>query len=233
MINNYIVRKPKIGGPHPTVLFVQGLGMTMHEWNNSFDEISTQLVGNGFQTVQFEFPNVIKELPLVERSKIVENVAKQYRPTGLLAQSYGAITALTASLPIIQSQVLVSPALSPVQSILRLYTEKGAVINYQGDTSLPRSSGETTTVGKEFWKDIERFDDTVIAQKIFIPTCILHGDQDTKISVETVQNFFNSIPTPNKKLKIYLGGDHGINEVPRPMREEFLSDVVAWFNKTL
>jgi alpha-beta hydrolase superfamily lysophospholipase len=88
-------------------------------------------------------------------------------------------------------------------------------------------------VGKEFWKDIDNFDDIQIARDITIPTCILHGDKDTKIPVSTVRPFYQAIPVKEKKLKIYEGGDHGINDVPRPMREEFLSDVVAWFKKTL
>lgn len=36
-----------------------------------------------------------------------------------------------------------------------------------------------------------------------------------------------------KKLKIFKGGDHGIVDVPRPMREELLREVVEWFKQTL
>lgn len=232
-----VICKPKGNGPFPIILFVQGLGMTMHEWNNSFDEISRRLVDGGFQTVQFEFPifhdGMTRELPLRERAKIVEEVANEYHPAGLLAQSYGAITTMVAKLPTVKTQLLVSAALSPLHSIKQVYEEVGMKVNYQGDTTMPRSSGENTTIGKEFWNDIQDFDDDKVAKTITIPTCMLHGDHDTKIPVETVQAFFRTIPMKTKKLKIYVGGDHGIVDVPRPQREEFLRDIVQWFQKTI
>jgi len=219
-----------------TILFVQGLGMTKHEWNNSFDEIAGRLKDAGFTTVQFDFPIFVndqtREMPLSLRAKFVEKIAKKHKPDGLIAQSYGAIVSLIASLPTVKTQVLVSPALSPMHSIKQVYEEVGMKINWEGDTTMPRSSGEHTTVGKEFWEDIKDFDDIHAARSINIPTCILYGDHDTKIPVDVVQKFYEAIPV-NKKLKIYKGGDHGIIDVPRPMREEFLQDVVDWFQKTL
>lgn len=210
--------------------------MTKHEWHNSFDEIAGRLKAAGFQTVQFDFPifqkGMTRELPLVERIKLVEEIAQRYKPDGLLAQSYGATTSLAASLPTVKTQVLIGPALSPMQSIKQSYEEVGMKINWKGDTTMPRSSGENTTVGVEFWEDIKNFDDIKVARSITIPTCILHGDHDTKIPVNVVKKFYEAIPS-KKKLKIYLGGDHGINDVPRPMREEFLQDVVNWFKETL
>ena len=47
--------KPAGHGPFPTVVFVPGLGMTLHEWNNSFDEIVKALVAAGYLTLQFQF----------------------------------------------------------------------------------------------------------------------------------------------------------------------------------
>ena len=232
-----VIRKPKGNGQFPKILFVQGLGMTMHEWGNSFDEISRRLVDAGFCTIQFEFPifhdEMTRELPLTDRAKIVEKVAHQYHPTGLLGQSYGAITAMIARLPTVKTQLFAGAALSPLHSFKQVYEEVGMKVNYQGDTTMPRSSGENTTVGKEFWEDIQDFDDAKVAKHITIPTCMLHGDHDTKIPVETVKTFFRAIPAKNKKLKIYRGGDHGIVDVPRSLREEFLRDIVQWFKETL
>ncbi len=233
-----LLRKPEGDGPFPVILFIPGLGMTMHEWKNSFDEISNRLVEAGFQTIQFELPifdtkGKCRELSLKVRAKLVEEVAAKYHPTGLLAQSYGATTSLIASLPSVKSRLFVGPALSPMYSIKRVYEEQGMKVNYEGDTTMPRSSGENTTVGKEFWDDLKDFEDIVSAKRITTPICILHGSNDTKIPVQTVQVFFDAIPVKQKKLKIFKGGDHGIVDVPRPMREEFLRDVVEWFKTTL
>lgn len=218
------------------ILFVQGLGMTKHEWNNSFDEIAGVLRQAGFKTIQFDLPifknGETRELPLHSRAEIVQKAAAKYKPEGLLGQSYGAITSLVANLPSVKTQLFVSPALSPMKSLIRVYKERGVNIHYDGDTTLPRSSGENTTVGKEFWEDIKDFDDMKAAKNIKIPICILHGDHDSKISVATVKHFYNAI-SGDKMLKIYSGGDHGIVDVPRPLREEFLKDIVNWFKETL
>ena len=48
-----------------------------------------------------------------------------------------------------------------------------------------------------------------------------------------MKRFFDAIPVKQKKLLIFKGGDHGIVDVPRPLREEFLTDVVNWFKETL
>ncbi len=221
-----------------TVLFVQGLGMTKHEWRGSFDEIAARLQSTGFNTVQFDLPifdenGKCRELPLTKRAKLVEEAAAKCRPDGVLAQSYGATTALVASLPTVKTRLFISPAPNPKQNITNVYEEKGVKINYQGDTSLPRSSGENTTVGKEFWRDIENFDERKLAGNITSPVCILHGDRDTKISALEINDFFKMITATKKKLKIYPGGDHGLVDIPRPLREEVLRDTVTWFKETL
>lgn len=208
----------------------------MHEWHNSFDEIADRLQSAGFQTIQFDFPifdgGETRELPIRKRAKCVEEIAQQYNPDGLFAQSYGATTTLVATLPTVKTQILVAPALSPMQSIKQTYEEVGMKINWEGDTTMPWSSGENTTVGIDFWEDIKDFDDSKVARSIHIPTCILHGDHDTKIPVDVVKKFYETISV-KKKLKIYKNGDHGMNDVPRPVREEFLKDVVHWFQTTL
>jgi len=43
-----LIRQPNKKGKNPAVLFVSGLGMDLHEWNNSFDEISKLFVNKGF-----------------------------------------------------------------------------------------------------------------------------------------------------------------------------------------
>jgi alpha-beta hydrolase superfamily lysophospholipase len=62
---------------------------------------------------------------------------------------------------------------------------------------------------------------------------MVHGDQDTKIPIAEAQKFFTAIGSKNKKLRIFMGGDHGMTDVPRRVREEFLRDVAEWFSNTL
>lgn len=241
-----LIRIPKGKGPFPTVLFVAGLGMTMHEWRNSFDEIAKRLVSEGMMTLQFTF-DIFKsdgrvfELPLGERAKRVGEVMDwlltmpnvDKNRIGLLAQSYGVPTAMSANLQRIRSVVLVGGVYTLYDSIVWTYKAHGAKLHFDGETTLPRSSGEHTTVGKEFWVDAKAFDHVAAAAAMTMPSFLIHGDKDRNLTVDEVKKAYQAFASKGKRLKIYKGGDHGINEVPRPMREEFLGDVVQWFTKTL
>jgi dienelactone hydrolase len=241
-----LLHQPTGSGPFPAVLFVSGLGMTMHEGNNSFDEIAQRLGEKGILTLEFQFPiflenDICRELPLTQRAYLTAAALQYLRQRhavdrnriGVIAQSYGAATVLGMDTSAVKTVALISGAWFPKNSIVNVYKEKGVVINYEGDTSLPRSSGENTTVGKEFWEDIEHFDTLEQAEKLHMPVLIIHGNKDSKVPVSDAEKVFASIPSKNKKLKIFRGGDHGIVNVPRVMRGEFVGDLISWFQETL
>lgn len=241
-----LVQKPQGDGPFPAVIFVSGLGMTMHEWKNSFDEIAGRLGEAGFLTFQFQFDifkpdGTVRELPLNERAAQFTDALRWLlaRPDvdtkriGVIAQSFGVPTILCADVSAVKSIVFISGAYFPVKSIRRVYEERGVEINFDGDTSLPRSTGERTTVGKEFWPSLASFDPIKQVRTIIQPVLMIQGDQDTKVSVGEAQTVFAAIPSTKKKLKIFKGGDHGITDVLRAMREEFLEEITSWFQTTL
>lgn len=232
--------------PLPAVVFVHGLGMTMHEYNRSFDEIAKRLNQAGFLTFQFQFDifkpdGSVRELPLDARAEqfadaldwLLARTEVDPKRVGILAQSYGVPTILNADISLAKSIVFVGGAYFPEKSIRRVYEELGVVINLDGDTTLPRSSGEMTTVGKEFWPSLASFDPLHAVSTLSQPVLMIQGDQDTKVSVDEAQTVFAAIPSTKKKLKVFKGGDHGIVDVPRPMREDFLKEVVSWFQLTL
>lgn len=232
--------------PFPAVIFVHGLGMTMHEYKESFDEIAGRLNQAGFLTLQFQFDifkpdGTVRELPLDARAEqfidalhwLLARPEVDTKRVGILAQSYGVPTILSTDVSLAKSIVFVGGAYFPEKSIRRVYEELGVVINLDGNTTLPRSSGERTTVGKEFWPSLAAFDPVAAIRAIFQPVLMIQGDQDTKVSVGEAQTVFAAIPSKQKKLKIFKGGDHGIVDVPRPMREVFLYDIVDWFQETL
>lgn len=243
---NAVLRKPEGRGLLPSVLFVPGFGSTLHEWKGSFDEIAGRLNEIGMLTLQFEF-DIFKsdgsqrELPLVVRAQQFTDVVRwltaypgvDANRIGLIAQSYGAPTVLTADLATIKSVFLSCGVYDIDKSIRRVFKERGVEINLDGDTTLPRSSGEWTTAGKDFWPSLAAFNPVARAAQLTQSVLMAHGDKDTKISTREAQNFFAVIPSKRKKLKIFKGGDHGIIDVPRSMREEYLNEVVTWFRQTL
>lgn len=241
-----LIRVPSGTNKFSVVVFVSGLGMSMHEWNNSFDEIAGLLLQKGIATVQFQFPiydanKRVREIALSKRAAITQDVLAWVKTRvdidtgkiGLFAMSYGVPTVLSLDLSFAKSLVFGSGAFYPQRSITKVYAERGITINYDGDTALPRSSGETTTVGREFWEDLKNFAVIGKVRLLTVPTMLTHGDRDTKVTTEEVKQIYDALGVKKKKLQIYKGGDHGISDVPRPIREQFLKDVIGWFTETL
>jgi fermentation-respiration switch protein FrsA (DUF1100 family) len=241
-----LVRKPKGNGPFPAVLLVPGLGMTKHEWKGTFDEIAKTLVEAGFLTVQFAFDifkenGQVVELPVFTRAKSVEKVLRWMLSVpevdkgrvGLIAQSYGVPTATAANLSEVRSVLFVSGVYFPYENFVRIWPTRGTTLNFDGDTVRHHDDGKDTTVGKEFWTELMSFDQLALTKKLTMPVFIIQGDQDKYSISDQVEAVYQTLPGKKKKKKTYKGGDHGINEVPRQIREEFLRDVVAWFTESL
>lgn len=237
-----LLRKPGGSGPFPAIIIVSGFGMDLHEYKNSNDEVSKLLVDAGFLTVQFNFSVVgsERELTLPDRAKELEAVLRWMKQDkrvigdriGIHATSFGAPTTLSINTAGIKSFMFVS-GVYWLTRFRKQFQGRGATIYYDKDTELPRSGGKKTIVGQEFWPSIDAFDPLVIAQKLTAPVLVIHGDQDDKIDTADVQKFYDAVGSKKKKLKIFKNGDHGISDVPRAMREEFLVLVTDWFGQTL
>ncbi len=235
--------KPEGKGPFPAVILVSGFGMDLHEYINSNDEISKRLVGAGFLTVQFNFSVVgtSRELSLDDRAKELSSVWElmqrrtdiDRKRMGIHATSFGTLTTMQAKLYHVASMVFVSGVYDRAQTFKQEFIGRGATIHLDTDTELPRSSGIKTVVGASFWPSLDRFDPFAIARKFHTPILLIHGDKDEKIQTSFVKTFYAAIASKRKKLKIFRGGDHGITDVSRAMREEFLALITVWFRRTL
>lgn len=243
---NGVLRKPEGKGLFPSVIFVPGFGSTMHEAKGSFDEIAKQLNNLGMLTLQFEFDiftqdGSMREVPLTLRgrqfadaltwAKSLPNIDS--KRIGIVAQSYGVPTVLTADLSWVKSIVLSCGVFAIDSSIRRVFRERGVEINENGDSILPRSNGERTIVGKDFWPSLASFHAIDRLSQLRQPVLMLHGDKDIKISTLEAKQIFAVLPGKTKKLKVLKDGDHGIIDVPINIRNEYLKEIKVWFHKTL
>lgn len=246
-----LVRIPTSGkGPFPAVVFVSGFGMDLHEANNTFDEISKRLVAQKILTVQFNFSGVkarsriIYELPLGERAREL-NAALTFtrnqsfvdpKRIGILAQSFGVPTVLQAILPRIASLVCVS-GVYMLRGLFKEGLQRDRSLKEMrelgGKTEFYDYDGKVVMVDREFWQSIDAFDPLGRVGRLTMPVMMIQGDQDSYTPVDEVKLMYASIASRNKKLKIFKGGDHGIVDVPRPMREELLDLVTDWFKNSL
>lgn len=242
-----LLRKPSEKEKFPTVLFVSGFGMDLHEYKDSNDEISKRLVGERFLTLQFSFAGRgksegdYKEMTIGRQAKQVEDMLEwlgkrrdvDHRCIGIFAQSFGVPTTILVSPQKVNSMIFNSGAYYPYRSMQKVFKDEYAY-NPEGlSIRKSPSTGVVSIVGPQFWNTLSRFDQRKQAMLITIPVLMIHGDRDTKIAANDVMRTFHSIGSKQKRLKIFKGGDHGIIDVPRRMREEFLKDVILWFKETL
>lgn len=240
-----LIRMPDGEGKFAAILLVGGFGSTLHEDHNSYDELAGRLVNAGFITLQFTFAGKgnsegsYEEMTVARQGKQVEDVLSWFKNQdqvdstriGVFAQSFGVASVLNADLQKIKSICLLGGVYYP--SKMSEAFEQNGRYDPTGISFRNHTNGTQSKVGPEFWKAIEDFNTEQFCKRLTMPVYILHGDSDKKISMEDSQKAFHFFTSPKKKLKIYSGGDHPMVQVPRPLREEFLQDVVNWFKETL
>lgn len=243
-----LLRKPQGKKKLPCVILVQGIGMDMHEWKNSHDEIAKRLVHQNFATVQFNFSyqkNVTdtldSEIGLAKRAKELEDVIAwtvknpHLDPVrvGIYAMSFGVSTVLLTSLHHIRSLCLTCGIGFRPENYIKRYLNRGDTINKDGETRLTRSSGKTMIVQADFWPSLENLRQEELVAKLRIPVFVVHGNLDEYVTNDDMQCVYGAIKSRGKKLKVYNGAHHGFDDAPKKIHDEFLHDVLKWFKTTL
>lgn len=241
-----VIRNPNSNGRFPVVVFVPGIGATMHETKNSHDEIAKVLCDAGFAAVQFSFAGRGKsegkyeDMTLSRLAAQLEDVIAWVTTQdfadperiGIYAMSFGVATTLKALTEEIASFCLVSGAYNPYESLKSLFSKNGEV-HEEGISWRKFSNGDLIRLKSGFWSDLKTFDSAPALTNIRKPVFIIHGKADGKISYSEAEEAFSLIPSDNKKLELIDGGDHGIIDVPHQTRQHFLDTMVEWFEKTV
>lgn len=105
-----------------------------------------------------------------------------------------------------------------------------------------KRTGQIMRVGKELLDDIHknraRLDIPAAAQKIEIPTLVIHGQDDESVPVEEAQNIFDHLGSTNKELMIIegsthtFGARHPLESMPKELETVFeLTE--SWFDRIL
>lgn len=69
-------------------------------------------------------------------------------------------------------------------------------------------------VGRKLFEEMKNYFPCKLLQKYQKPLLIVHGDKDTKVACQDVVDCFEKLSSPNKKLKILKGSEHGFHEEP-------------------
>lgn len=255
-----LLRKPEGMGPFPVVLFVSGFGVDLHESRNSNDEISKKLIGKGFVTVQFSFAGRgnsqgdYLQMTLDRQGEQIADILTfiqqrrdiDLKRVGIHATSFGCPTTMVYLTSFVRHRLAKLKKKKPIAAVcfvsgvynvsLRIQVEREEnriAFKRNNKTYFFDPFDNEIPVGADFWESLNTFDPIAISQQMTVPIFIIHGGKDVYIQTNNYQEVFNSWGAKEKNIKVFPGGDHGITDVPRTIREEFLTDVVEWFSDTL
>lgn len=137
---------------------------------------------------------------------------------GLEGSSFGGLAVIMAAAK--SKNIYLLATKCPVSSYFEFkeYTNKNLIEDWKKNSYSYR---ESKKLNFTFYKDIKNNIAYDIADKITVPTLIVHGDADTEVSVE--QSIKLSKLIPNCQLKIIPGASHRFQE--GNTKEEMLNEI--------
>lgn len=208
-----------------TVVMVHGLGVDKHETAGMFDDIAMALADT-YRIVRFDFSGFGKSEGQTEDfnyhkhaedlKAVLEFVTKTYGGMiYIIAQSMGTfITSLLCPLGIAKTIFTGIPNSNTEYIIERLVkrfgSKPGAVIDQNGISIIPRSTGAVQKWGSQFWKVLREFKpvESVVTFSKNTDLLIIHPLQDEVVGAE-YQEEYDAIP--NIKIE-WINGDHSFKK---------------------
>lgn len=223
-----------------TIIFVHGFATDKHETAGYFDDLTAAFTKK-YRIVRFDFSGCGKsegrteeknyELWAQDLQSVVEYVKSQFSgKVFIFAQSMGTfITALANPSGITKTVFTGLPNTNTSyikeKMLKRFGTREGAVVNLEGITVFPRSSGKSTKLGPSFWKVLEKFNpvQSVTNYSKHTQLLIIHPKQDEIVRLKYLDGY-KTIPKITIK---WLDGDHSFTKSED--RKRLIQEVIAFF----
>ena len=154
-----------------SIVFVHGFGTNKDEGAGLFVDLSSAL--REYRVVRFDFTGYGKSEGKQEDTSLVKEASDLNSVLGFVREKYGnRVWLIGMSLGCyviallspggISKTVFVSPpdssqAITAERLAKRIKSRKGGVVDYNGISIYPRSSGETQKIGPAFWKSLNEF----------------------------------------------------------------------------
>lgn len=203
---------------HPVVILCHGFHSTKD--NNTNTRLHKMLKEKNIATFRFDFYGHGESDGKFEDITVSEAVddalcaidflkKKGYKKIGLIGASFGGLTALLTAAK--SKDLLFLGLKCPASNFLEIELTHRTKENLQewkrdGFTYYQNEEGETYRLNYKFFQDLNKNNAFPIADKIRIPTLIVHGDADEIVPVEQSKLIFKLIP--DCKLEIIRKADH-------------------------
>lgn len=143
---------------------------------------------------------------------------------GILGQSMGTSAIITLE-PKVKCLVLMGATPYPKKALMKLF---GEGYNPNGISTRIKPSGTVTKIKSEFWKDFDSHNLIKSIKNIHCPILFVHGEQDDKVAISEMEEYFQNAHEPKEKI-IIEGSDHGLN----PHRDKAYDFIEDWYGNYL
>ena len=151
---------------------------------------------------------------------------KGYKKIGVLGESLGALTALMSFDEKIQALALWAPTTAPSDfgdfpdEILAALSQKGLYIK-------TREDGSSYVVPEQYYNELCDFSPAELLGNVTVPVLIVHGEADTKESIENSERAITMLPKWSRLERIENEG-YGTHTMTEDM-ETVITVTVDWF----
>lgn len=225
------------------VIMVHGFGTNKGETAGFFDDISKALINDNFRVIRFDFSGYGKSegrqedvcyAKQVEDLKTIHEYVKNnfHEDNYLFSQSMGTwVTALYSPIGI-KKTIFTGIPNSDVKNQFDMFTDRfskrpGAVIDFNGISLLPRSTGEIQKIGPSFWQGIRDFNPIKEVENFSNKTelMIFHWLNDDIIGKDNLEGYDSILGVKSR----WMPGDHSLTNLAD--RQDFIKVMLEFYNK--
>jgi pimeloyl-ACP methyl ester carboxylesterase len=225
------------------VIMVHGFGTNKGETAGYFDDISRALVNDNFRVIRFDFSgygksegrqeDVCYSKQVDDLKAILEYVKKNFEEDiFLFSQSMGAWVTSLYSPTGIKKTIFTGIPNSNIKDQFERFTNRfrkrpGAVLDFNGISLLPRSTGEVQKIGPQFWQGIRDLNPVKEVEEFSKKTdlMIFHWLNDDIIGIDNLQEY-DAIKTVKSR---WMSGDHSLTNLVD--RQDFIKVMLEFYNK--
>ena len=231
-----ILSDPHPGSSNPVIILCHGFSTNKDGRTNT--RLEETFNTNGLATFRFDFyghgesGGRLEDITISEAVDDVLQAIKfvphsECRKIGLVGSSFGGMASILAASerPDLSVLALKSPVSDYLDRLIfQDHKKKIEEWKEKGFIQIIGAAGQNLRLNHSFYSDAQRIRGSEAAARIFIPTLIVHGDQDETVPVE--QSIHISKLIKNCRLEIIHGANHVYSQ---PSHFEKMLDLISGF----
>jgi dipeptidyl aminopeptidase/acylaminoacyl peptidase len=231
-----ILSNPTSKKEKPIIILCHGFSTSKE--GRTYVRLEEILNDKGISTFRFDFfghgesEGKFEEITTSEAVDDIQQAIKflqeaGYKKIGLVGSSFGGMASIiTASKTSALYVLALKSPVSDYMDMIHTREDEKEIEKWrqQGFVEVSGVGGETRKISYSFYEEAEEIKAYEAAQKIKIPTLIVHGDKDETVPLEQSKKTASLIE--NCRLEIIGGGDHTYSE---PEHFEKMLDLISEF----